>query len=155
MIADGTAGQSRTSLVSPNATAWLAWTMGPDVVTATASNSLMEWIWADASGVDSDHQREIQAPSRHAIERTRLLVMCYPSCHAPARSGAGELGHQLERFRLVGHDGEPGDAGVGPRTVALADPADRPYEGALVAELVRHRGIRLLFPSRQVQFLDS
>src|SRR5437867_2230520 len=75
MIAEGTAGQSRTSLVSPNATASLAWTMGPDVVTGTASNSLMEWIWADARGAGTAHNPSIQATITHTVERRRLPVM--------------------------------------------------------------------------------
>src|SRR5262245_13138110 len=69
--------------------------------------------------------------------------------HAP-----GEARHQLYRLCLLGRDRQPGDSGIGPRSVPLADPPDRPNQRHLVAELVGDGGDGLVFALGQEQLLD-
>src|SRR5439155_5019936 len=66
----------------------------------------------------------------------------------------GKARHQLHRLGLLGGDRQPGDAGVGPGTIALADSGDGPDQRHLVAELVGHGGDGLVFPLGEKELLD-
>src|SRR5262245_2071585 len=67
----------------------------------------------------------------------------------------GESRHQLNGLGLLGHQRQAGDAALGPRAVALADPRDRPHQRHLVAELVGHGGGGLVLALGQVELLDA
>src|SRR5438876_6946540 len=70
------------------------------------------------------------------------------------RSAIREPRHQLHRLGLIGGDRQTGDAGVGPRAIALANAPDGADERHLVAELVRHGGDGLVLALREIELLD-
>ena len=77
-----------------------------------------------------------------------------PIRHGHASRVPGELGHQLERTRLVRSHDQRRRARRLPRGVPLADPLLRTEQPTIVEELVGHRRRRFVAPTGEEQLLD-
>src|SRR5262249_2535183 len=92
--------------------------------------------------------RDCRRASACAIRDASVLKRPLLS-HAPRKTC-----HQLHRLGLPGRDGEPGDAGIRPGAIALADPRDGPDQRHFVAELVGDGRDRFVLPLGEEELLD-